>query len=241
MSEIIISICEDNQQDADQFIRYLNQAGTDLNVTVHITHYPDGVSFLNHFNSAVGIVFLDVNLPDMSGGDIAAEIRRRDPQVYLVFISQYTETISIGYEFEAKNYLLKPFHYHSICAELQRYIRIENTMPKPYFLLGHKDAVQKVYYSKLYYIEKQNRKLVFHYDGQTFAHTGNLSDYEQLLPQPMFYRSCNSHIVNLQFVSTLIPDINRYSIKLVTGEIIPLSRDRKKDFLHQLQNLGDKL
>lgn len=114
-------------------------------------------------------------------------------------------------------------------------------MPKPYFLLGHKDAVQKVYYSKLHYIEKQNRKLVFHYDGQTFAHTGNLSDYEQLLPQPMFYRSCNSHIVNLQFVSTLIPDINRYSIKLVTGEIIPLSRDRKKDFLHQLQNLGDKL
>lgn len=102
MSEIIISICEDNQQDADQLIRYLNQAGTDLNVTVHITHYPDGVSFLNHFNSAVGIVFLDVNLPDMSGGDIAAEIRRRDPQVYLVFISQYTETISIGYEFEAK-------------------------------------------------------------------------------------------------------------------------------------------
>lgn len=241
MSEIIVSICEDSKEDANLLVHYLQTAGHDLGITLCINVYPDGKAFLKHLHHAVELVFLDVHLPDMSGGEVAAEIRRRDQQVYMVFVSQYTETIAIGYEYEAKNYLLKPLSYEALLKELKRFMNYENTISKPYILLNYKGNSMKLYHSKIRYIETERRKLLIHYDGQVIPHTGKLSDFEQKLPEQFFYRSCNSHLLNLQYVSSLLPDISRYTIQLITGEKIPLSRDRKNSFLHQLQKSGEYL
>lgn len=237
----MIAICDDCERDTQILADHLKQAGHELGFIFNIFTYTTGTAFLNHFTPAFDLVFLDVQLPDINGSSIAAEIRKRDTGIYLVFISKFSETISIGYEYEAKNYLLKPLKYTGVLAEVKRFLKYESLLSKQYMLLTDKNSITKMYFSKLRYIETCGRHLLFHYDGQALFHTGKMSDYARMLPCHLFFRCCNSHLINMYYVSNLSVDINRYSIRLITGEEVPLSRDRKKDFLLHLQKVGERI
>lgn len=241
MNEIMIAICEDCERDTEILVNYLKRAEHELGVIFNICTYATGTSFLEHFNPAFDFIFLDVQLPDSNGSSIAAEIRRRNADIYLVFISKFSETISIGYEYEAKNYLLKPLKYTSVLTELRRFLKYENLTAKKYLLLTNRTSIIKIYFFRLRYIETYDRRLLFHYNGQILTYAGKISDYVQMLPAHIFFRCCHSHLVNLYYISDLTTDINRYSIHLITGETVPLSRDRKKDFLLHLQKVGEHI
>lgn len=241
MKEIIIGICEDTKTDARYLSTGLKRAAEELGKTVRIYIWSTGTAFLKEYTPVFDLIFLDVQLPDINGDKIAMELRKRDSRVYLVFISRFSDSISIGYEYEAKNYLLKPFRYTYIWNELNRYLKYENLSRQQYMVLPNRKDHLKIYFSKLRFIETDSlhRQLIFHYDGECFSHTGKISEFVRLLPQPFFFRCCNSHLVNLLYVSDIAADLNRYSIYLITGEELPLSRDKKRDFLLQLQKSGE--
>lgn len=241
MKEIIIGICEDREEDARCLSSALKKAAAEFGKTARIYVYTTGSDFLKEYTPVFDLIFLDVQLPDINGDKIAMELRKRDRRVYLVFVSLFSDSISIGYEYEAKNYLLKPFRYVNIRNELNRYLKYENLNRQQYMLLPNRKDHLKIYFSKLRFIETDSlhRQLIFHYDGECFSHTGKISDFVRMLPQTFFFRCCNSHLVNLLYVSHIAADLNRYSIYLITGEELPLSRDKKKDFLFRLQKAGE--
>lgn len=57
--------------------------------------------------SAVDVVFLDVDMPEMDGIEAAGHLRRKYPDVLLVFVTDYIEYEPAGYRVDAFRYLLK--------------------------------------------------------------------------------------------------------------------------------------
>ena len=57
------------------------------------------------------------------------------------------------------------------------------------------------------------------------------------LPGRFFFRCNNSYIVNLNYVASIVPEGDRYNIRLTTGEVIPLSRSR----YHEIRDRLDRL
>lgn len=57
--------------------------------------------------SSVHVVFLDIDMPDMNGLELARRLRRMHPDLVIVFVTAYIEYAPAGYHVDAFRYLLK--------------------------------------------------------------------------------------------------------------------------------------
>lgn len=237
MNEIIVAICENSKTDCDILISYLKKAGRELHLTFQIHTFSSENMLYENLSSRFDIVFLDIHLPDSGTEKLVKSLRNYNKYVYLIFMSSSSDLFSIGYEHSARNYLLKPLNYLQILKEMKRYSEQEVLLYEPFLWLSSKKGLFKIYYTKLRFIETEDRHLLFHYDGLKLCYTGKISGCIDTLPENLFFRCNNSYIVNLKYIKSIVPDGNRYNIHLITGEIIPLSRSRYRDCLLLLRGL----
>ena len=71
------------------------------------------------------LALLDVGLPDESGFDLAAALRRRHPQTAIVFVTAFgtPEDRVRGLELGAEDYIVKPFHFKELLLRIQNALR----------------------------------------------------------------------------------------------------------------------
>ncbi len=74
--------------------------------------------------------------------------------------------------------------------------------------------------------------------GERYTVTRLLKEYEELLPQTVFYRCHQSHIVNLHFIKRFIKE-DGGQVQLENGELVAVSR-RRKDALVELLVSGGR-
>jgi two-component system alkaline phosphatase synthesis response regulator PhoP len=86
------------------------------------------------------LALLDVGLPDQSGFQLAAALRRRHPQTAIVFLTAFgtPEDRVRGLELGAEDYIVKPFHFKELNLRLQNALRratllasVESRFEKP--------------------------------------------------------------------------------------------------------------
>jgi len=71
------------------------------------------------------LALLDVGLPDQSGFDLAATLRRRSPSTAIVFLTAFgtPEDRVRGLELGAEDYVVKPFNFKELNLRLQNALR----------------------------------------------------------------------------------------------------------------------
>jgi DNA-binding response OmpR family regulator len=71
------------------------------------------------------LVCLDIMMPEMSGYDVCKEIRKKDSQVPVIFISAKSEEIDLvlGLELGADDYIAKPFGVNAVLARVRAVTR----------------------------------------------------------------------------------------------------------------------
>lgn len=227
MKPLLIGICESSATDAELMIQYLKIAETCLSISLEIHTYSTGKAFLDSYRPVFDVIFLNIPMPDMDSKTLMEQLRQRDANVSIILTSKTSELYPLGYEYSAKNYFVKPLWYSKILGELRKHIADETLLSKPYLWISNQQGDYKLYLHKLQYIETSSRRLVFHYGNELIYHNGRLADFEQQLPVD-FFRCNNSYIVNINYIEQIHQDLNRYSISLITGEEIPLSRNRKR-------------
>lgn len=82
----------------------------------------DGAEALRLFEAeAPDFVCLDIMMPQMSGFDVCREIRKRDSDVPLVFITARTEELDavLGLELGADDFIVKPFGIREVVARIR--------------------------------------------------------------------------------------------------------------------------
>ena len=72
-------------------------------------------------NGGADVLFLDINMPGMSGMDFARSLNPGRPLV--IFTTAYSEYAVEGFKVEAVDYLLKPFGYAEFTAAVERACR----------------------------------------------------------------------------------------------------------------------
>lgn len=80
--------------------------------------YAAAVSFLQ--KSEFDLVLLDINLPDGSGLDLCGEIRERDQNSYIMFLTANDKESDMlgGYEAGGADYITKPFSIAVLCRKI---------------------------------------------------------------------------------------------------------------------------
>lgn len=228
-TEILIAIYEDSENDCMLLKDYLHKVAQQLNKDIQIWTFQKEADFLERSCPAFDMFFLSLEVPDMDLKKIVDKLQCCNSHSHLVFMASGPETCPLGYQYGARNHLVKPVNYRIILNEMEKYIKQEYYLTDPYLLVSNRDGQYKIHFSRLRYIETEKRHLIFHYGRELVRYPNRICDSEDDLPKETFFRCNNSFIVNMAYISHIVREGGRYDIYLITGEKLPLSRDKYKN------------
>lgn len=192
--------------------------------------YERGFQLLDTYARDADLIFLDINLPDMLGIDVAKRIRNADQRVMIIFVTNLSQYAIEGYSVNAFDYILKPISYFSFSKKLERALRVLSYRSSTLMLdLKTKEGGQRIPADSVIYINVFAHDLYIHTATETFTQWGTLSKYEQLLKSAHFVRCSAGCLVNLKYVQGV-----RKEQAVVAGDMVTISRSRRKAFLHAL-------
>ncbi len=210
---------------------------------------------------AFDVVFLDIHLQDLTGLDIAEEMIKRGYSSKIVFVTAYDDYALRAFEYFAVDYLLKPIEEERFKKTLQRLEgefennrqrQRENSLSTVEKLI--KEHLKEEHQSRKLTLERDDRHYVVDIKeilyvetevGNTIVRTKKgdfcsnltLTEWEGKLPDPPFFKTHRSFLVNLEEIQEVLHWFNN-SLQLKMEEnsekMVPVSRSNTKRFKEKM-------
>ena len=103
-----IAVVEDNDAMRAQLCGFIAQYAQESGHQLDVTAFSDGAQLVEPYRPGFDIIFLDIEMPTLGGMPTAERIRRQDPDVVLVFVTNMAQYAIRGYEVDALDFVLKP-------------------------------------------------------------------------------------------------------------------------------------
>lgn len=209
--------------------------------TIHVVgSCKSALEAFNSINSEkVDLIFLDINMPEISGLSFAKSINKN---IKIIFTTAYREYAVDGFDLQAVDYLLKPISFKRLLQAINKYLDenapVKSAMTeeiiseKNNFIFVRSDRKMiKINFCDINYIESLSDYIKIHLTDKTIITRETISNIEFMLPQKDFIRTHRSFIVSLASIESFT---NEY-VEINTNEI-PISRSYKKEVLQRLEN-----
>lgn len=206
MNLIKTIILEDEKEQSDQTIAFLNQYASETKkCSFDIRSFAAPMEFLSTYKHDVDLLFLDIRMPGMTGMDVAKEIRSKDPEVMIIFITSLTQYAVEGYSVSAEDYILKPLSYPEFKLKMNRALSRIQVKSGKVLMFVDKEGISKISANNIMYIETNLHRLIFH-DNEGFTHVRHQSmkECEDELKESDFIRINSSYLVNLHYASKIV-------------------------------------
>jgi len=197
------------------------------------------------------LVFLDIQMPGMSGFDVLQQLSPIDFEV--IFVSAHDQYAIKAIKFSALDYLLKPVDIDDLNHALQKVKeRLNNkSNSHQYQSVLHNVQYQSNKIKKLavpslegidlfdtddiIYCQAEGSYTILYLRNKLRKLTSrNLKDFENLLVDSGFCRVHNSFLINLKHVHRYVKGEGGYVI-LTDDHHVDISRRKKDEFLHLLE------
>lgn len=226
---IRIAIVEDEDSCARQLEEYLERYTAESGEGFETTRFCDGDEILENYRARYDIILMDVQMKFMDGMTAAEEIRKLDPEVVIIFITNMAQYAIRGYAVDALDYVLKPVSYFAFSQRLERAIGRMKKRARRYMTIAIRGGAQKLDISRILYVESQGHNLVFVTAAGEHTTTGTIREVEEKLENYGFFRCNKGCLVNLEHVDSV-----QDGCAMVGGQALPISRGRKNEFLAAL-------
>lgn len=182
------------------------------------------------------IIFLDIQMPDMSGLEL---VKKLDYQPAIVFTTAYEQYALEGFRVDAVDYLLKPVDYPEFLRAAEKAKRWVLSKNKPLGLKSDKDflfikseyKIIRINLNSITYIEGMSEYVRIHRENaRPVMSLLSLKSLEEQLPSGRFMRVHKSYIVNLEKITEIESNI----IAFGDGVLIPVSnlyRDKFQEYI----------
>jgi DNA-binding LytR/AlgR family response regulator len=162
-------------------------------------------------NQPVDLVFLDIQMPELSGIDFSRMIQH-GPKV--IFTTAFENYAIEGYKVDALDYLLKPFNYDEFLRAANKAVAwfdfLEKNKKDPAvspdsIYIRSEYKLLKIYLNDIIYIEGLKDYAKFFLKGQErpVLSLMSLKKLEQNLPEDKFMRVHRSFIVNMDHIEAI--------------------------------------
>jgi two-component system LytT family response regulator len=194
------------------------------------------------------LVFLDIEMPDMSGFDVLQKLPEINFQI--IFATSYDQYAIKAIKFSALDYLLKPIDEEELKEAVKRTIqnllpslsqqleillqKIRPTLVNSKIALPTTEGLQMVPMDTIISCSSDSNYTIFSLKGkQKIVVSRTLKEIEELLDEYSFIRVHHSYLVNLDEVKKYIRGEGGYLL-MSDGSSIDVSRSKKEFLLKKL-------
>lgn len=217
-----IVICDDEPEFAEQLTRLVKVIGAKKDWSLQCEAFFSPHALLKADLASVQVVFLDIEMPEMDGLEVAQQLRARYPDIIIVFVSSWIKYAPSVFGVNAFRYLLK----NSVKEELEPCfdaIQEQVLAGRESISIKTKDKPVDVSLNDILYFEGTPKRIVLlHFKAENAPHLecmGKLSDFEDALRDKGFLRIQKSFLVNITYVDKM----KNYTAFLRTGTELKVS------------------
>lgn len=230
---IRIAICDDEKNQVDLLLKYTKEYFLLKEFEVEKFSATSSDEFRALIlNNIFDIVFLDIEIDEKSGIDLAKEIRAINKDTIIVFITGYDKYAKSAFDVKAFNYLTKPLlqvDFNIVMDEIIEELNERNFLKDNYyekFIIQIKGEYKEIFYKDILWFQKVGKYIrVICYD-YVIEYRDTLNSILEKLDSNIFIRCHEGYIVNINKVYGFL------NMKLIICEgkgEIPVSRRRSKD------------
>ena len=244
-------IIDDEQHGRQALLRALEANCPEVSVLAACETPEAGIARIKELQP--NLVFLDIQMPNMSGFDVLQALT--PVRFKVIFVTSFEQYAIRAIKFSALDYLLKPVDMDDLVHAVQRAKehlhngegaqRIESVLNNIHHRTGKIDrlavpTLQGIDFYKtdeIIYCEADGHYTSLHLPGGRIEVVSkSLKDFENLLSESGFYRSHHSALVNMTHIQKYIRGDGGYVV-LTDGHSVPVSRRRKDAFIRLLDKI----
>jgi DNA-binding LytR/AlgR family response regulator len=222
-----IAICDDMRVFCEDLHQMLMSCAHSGDITL-VREFERGEDLIDCYSAsgAFDLLFLDIEMPGLSGLQVGQHIRKIDRDVIIIFVTSFNQYVFQSFAIEPFDYLLKPLDKKALESTLERALSkyrdqhqlVEVKSQRQIHLLEVKDLVC---------IERYRRHLIFYTKDTKYEGIGKLDEYEKKLAPYGFLRCHQGFLVNMQYVQCISDNEIITTIRMT----VPMSRRKKQTCL----------
>lgn len=225
-------LVDDEPPAVDLLTTYIERV-TDLEIVGRCSNAIEAFGFLQ--KSRVDLLFLDIQMPKMTGLDLIRSLQDR-PKI--IVVTAYREFAADGFDLDVLDYIVKPVSFERFLKAIAKYNQYtllrqtdgpeqaSDAFEKAYMYFKVNKQVKKVFLKDIIYIESIKDYVKIVTADKSLITYQRLSYMEEKLPENKFLRIHKSYIVAIDRIGGFNNDLIQ-----VEGFELPLGRSYKQGFL----------
>jgi two-component system, LytTR family, response regulator len=215
-----------------------------IKILAEATNGPEAILLIQQHKPQ--LIFLDIEMPRMNGFEMLNALPEKN--FHLIFTTAYDQYAIKAIKYAAFDYLLKPVDIEELKSAVEKIDNRENNQTKKQVELLQQN---------MQHPKKQLNKLavptlegLLFFDINDIVHleansnytniylnnkikitaSKTLKEFEEMLPEEIFFRTHHSHLINLNYIKRYIKG-DGGQIELQNGTYVDVSRRKKEEFL----------
>lgn len=245
MKPIQAIIIDDEKHARESLSSLVNLYCDNVTLIGKASNVTDGIALIK--NKKPDLVFLDIAIGSESGFDLLNQLEKIDFQI--IFTTGFSEFAIKAFKVNALDYLLKPIDPIDLQNAVNKYSKsrqqenqftnlieaLHSGKPK-HIAISSTEGISYVEIANIVHVKGSGNYSTFTLlDEEKIMASKSLKHFESLLPTNQFFRSHQSHLINVHHVKKiLIQDGN--VIELKNGDTVPLVRHRKEELMALMEN-----
>lgn len=212
------------------------------------TNAIDAIDYISVSKEKTEIIFLDIEMPEMSGMDFIKSVDIRNTQV-IIYSSQEKYALE-SYEYNVCDYLLKPVTYarfiksiNKAKAELAKLEQGTETKPKDdddkpadvedVYLRDNMSTVYKVRFCDIIYVEAQENYVDIATTTRKITVHRTMKEILEMIPEKFITRAHRSYAIGNRFLKDII---GNELVLLLADKNIPIGKSYKDNIKELISN-----
>lgn len=233
--KIRIACCDDEKQQLELYKTMFTNIEMRQDIKLNVEYFLSGNFMLERFQSEKNpfdLVYLDMDMDEKSGLDLAKEIRQNyHSDCLILFLTNYPKYMQNSFDVRAFQYMIKPVQFDEFEKKFNAARKYLEKDDKNRVVLKIDEDNVVFFTNEIYYIEKEKsfKQFLVYLEDKCVVAKGVLSAIENQLLEQHFMRTHRSYLVNMKHIRR----IQKNDLVLSNGNLVPISRRKEKELKQQ--------
>ena len=219
-----IAICEDDIYMSETLKGYVKDFLDSKEMLFTIETFDTAEKF-NSSTETYDLLFLDYELPDSNGMEIAKNLRKINKKTTIIFTTSFPQFVFDSFEVDTFRYLVKPVSCEKIEKVMTDFINSFEQYAK-IDIPTDGGGVVFVSLPEIMYIESNGRYTTVRTNSTSYVSPKALATFQAEINSFRFYRTHRTFLVNMKYIT----EIHGSTIVLTNGEKVSISRRNLSTF-----------
>ncbi len=219
------AICDDEKRALDEMVSKVHDTFRGLRCQIEIFKTDDPFALAEHLKSSKpDVLFLDIDMPRLSGMDIAQFLIDSGAETLLVFVTSHDALVYSSFQYHPFGFIRKS-HFDEEIGSVAQSLISELQKRTECFTFKTGEGIFKVRFSDILYFESESNYIHLHCTDRLFRFRGTIASLESELSPRGFIRTHKGFLVNQQHIFAIQGD----EIRLSSDELLPIGRTNREN------------